>query len=88
MKSTYYIIYFIVISFIGFVTMGVDKRKAIYKQWRIPEKRLWFIAMVGGAVGTWLGMMVFHHKSRRIHFVIGFTVLAIIDISIMLFLFN
>lgn len=71
--------YFLIMFIIGFTVMGVDKWKAINSQWRIPEKRLWLIACIGGAAGTWLGMIIFHHKIRHNRFVYGFTLLTIIE---------
>ncbi|HWI49648.1 MAG TPA: DUF1294 domain-containing protein [Rummeliibacillus sp.] len=71
--------YFLLMFIIGFITMGVDKWKAINNRWRIPEKRLWLIAWIGGAAGTWLGMIVFHHKTRHLQFVYGFTILMFIE---------
>lgn len=71
--------YFLLMFIIGFLIMGIDKWKAINNRWRIPEKRLWLIAWMGGAAGTWLGMILFHHKTRHLHFVYGFTILAIAE---------
>lgn len=73
-------IYVLVMSLIAFLIMGVDKYKAIRHAWRIPEKTLWLVSIVGGAPGASLGMLVFHHKIRKPEFFIGFPLLAIAEI--------
>lgn len=50
-------------SLIGFALMGIDKYKAQHDRWRIPERILMLIALLGGSPGVWLGMRVFHHKT-------------------------
>ncbi|WP_235182649.1 DUF1294 domain-containing protein, partial [Gracilibacillus boraciitolerans] len=44
--------YLIIINSITFFIMAIDKRKAINKKWRIPERRIWLIAIIGGAFGA------------------------------------
>lgn len=78
------VIWIILLSVIGFVVMGIDKRRAIHHKYRIAEKKLWLIAIVGGAIGTFLGMIVWRHKIRKLHFVFGFICLAILDWMLLL----
>lgn len=63
MKEFFYT-YLLLINLIGFISMGIDKRKAIKHQWRISEKTLFFIAFFGGSLGTVLAMYCFHHKTK------------------------
>ncbi|MCD8195602.1 MAG: DUF1294 domain-containing protein [Lachnospiraceae bacterium] len=72
--------YFIIVNIIGFALMGIDKRKARKQQWRIPEKTLFLAAIIGGSVGTLLGMYVFHHKTRHWYFVVGMPLILILQI--------
>lgn len=58
-------VYLTVINLIAFGMYGVDKQKAIRKQWRIPEAQLLAVAALGGSVGAILGMQFFHHKTRK-----------------------
>ncbi len=58
-------IYFLIINVIAFSLMGLDKRKAKKKQWRTPESTLFLSAAAGGAVGAWIGMYMFHHKTHK-----------------------
>ena len=63
--------YYLVINFIGFAIMGIDKRKAIKGAYRIPEATLFCVALLGGALGTTLGMNLFRHKTKHWYFVVG-----------------
>lgn len=60
-----------VMSIITFIIYGIDKRKAINGQWRIPEKTLLLLALFGGSPGAMLAMQVFHHKTKKPGFFIG-----------------
>lgn len=74
------VIYFIVINLFGFFIMWLDKRKAKKGAWRIPEKTLFIITAIGGGIGTTAGMFVFHHKTQKIQFLIGFPFITILEI--------
>lgn len=73
-------LYFAVINLTGFAMMGIDKRKAIKKLWRIPESSLFVIALFGGSIGSIIGMRVFHHKTRHWYFVYGMPLILILQI--------
>ena len=74
------VIYFITINLIGFFIMWLDKRKAKKGVWRIPEKTLFIITALGGGIGTITGMYTFHHKTKKIQFVIGFPLITILEV--------
>lgn len=74
------IIYFIVINIIGFLIMYIDKQKAKKGKWRIPEKTLFVVTLLGGGIGTISGMYTFRHKTQKMEFVIGFPVITILEI--------
>ncbi len=76
------LIYLVVINLIGFAAFGIDKRKAIKDLWRIPEKTLLLIALLGGSVGSFFGMQVFHHKTRHWKFLIGVPACILLHIFI------
>lgn len=65
-------------SIVLFLMMGADKRKARKGRYRIPEKTLFLLALLGGAAGGWLGMRTFHHKTKHWYFQIGFPLLAVL----------
>ncbi len=72
-------VYFIVMNLIGLLVMGADKRKAKKHQWRIPEKTLFFVALLGGSLGTWAGMYLFRHKTKKWYFKIGMPVILLVQ---------
>ncbi len=76
-------IYFIMINVIAFSLMGLDKRKAKKKQWRTPESTLFLSAAAGGAVGAWIGMYMFHHKTHKKKFVFGIPLLVVITVCLL-----
>ena len=60
--------YLVVVNIVAFILYGTDKAKAMHHQWRIKEAVLIGIAFVGGAFGAFAGMIVFHHKTRKMKF--------------------
>ncbi len=66
----------------GFAVMGIDKRKAVKRLWRIPEYVLFVIAIIGGSIGSIIGMRVFHHKTRHWYFVFGMPLILILQIAL------
>lgn len=80
-----FLIYYIVINLIGFIIMGVDKRKAIRNAYRIPEASLFCIALLGGALGTTLGMRVFRHKTRHWYFAVGMPLIFFAQLALIVF---
>lgn len=81
-------IYIILINMTGFVVMGMDKARSRSGAWRISENKLLFIALAGGAVGMFLGMHCFRHKTRRLKFTITVPVIIIIQTIIYMYLIN
>ncbi len=61
-------LYLAVANVAAFVCYGVDKRRAERGEWRIPERTLLTLAFLGGGLGAFLGMHVFHHKTRKLRF--------------------
>lgn len=58
--------------------MKIDKHNSIIKKRRIKEKNIWKISIIGGCLGTALGMIIFHHKNRHINFLIGLPTILIL----------
>lgn len=79
-------LYFILINLIGLVQMYRDKRFACNHRWRISEQSLLGIAFLGGAIGIWFGMAVFHHKTRKRKFILLVPGLACIQGMLMYYL--
>ncbi len=74
--------YMSIISIVLLILMGMDKSRAKRHEWRIAERTLFTLAIVGGAVGGVLGMYLFRHKTRHNSFAFGFPLLAAIQIFI------
>lgn len=62
--------------------MGIDKRRAVRRSWRVPEATLFLVAIIGGSLGSIIGMYVFRHKTRRRIFTIGMPVILIIQVAL------
>ena len=80
------LVYAAVMSLIAFAAFGIDKFKAKTNRWRIRERTLFLLALSGGGIGAFLGMKVFHHKTRNKQFAIGLPVIMIIQTVLLLFL--
>ncbi|WP_310602622.1 DUF1294 domain-containing protein [Anaerosporobacter sp.] len=76
--------YLVIMNIAGFVSMGIDKRRAKQKDWRIPEKTLFFIAIIGGSIGSILGMKQFRHKTKHKTFTIGMPAILLLQICIII----
>lgn len=79
------IIYLVIINIIGFLAMFIDKRKAIKGAWRIPEKTLFLLTLLGGGIGTIAGMYIFRHKTKKLKFTVGFPVILITEIALIVY---
>lgn len=76
------LVYIFLINITAFMLMGIDKRKAKKREWRIKENTLFFIALIGGSIGSIMGMQYYHHKTKHRKFVFGMPVIAIIQIVV------
>ena len=80
--------YFIGINLIGFALMGIDKYKAKKRAFRIPEATLLIIAIIGGSIGSIIGMYAFRHKTRHRSFVYGMPFILILQIALIAAILN
>ncbi len=80
------LVYLLVMNAVGFAVMGMDKYKAIKGRWRVPEKTLFLLSMLGGSVGTWAGMYAFRHKTKHWYFVIGMPAILFLQIALVIYL--
>ena len=67
--------------------MGVDKWKAKHNSWRIPENTLFMFAILGGGIGTIIGMYTFRHKTKKLYFTIGMPVILILEIALVIMIY-
>ncbi|WP_034550158.1 DUF1294 domain-containing protein [Carnobacterium funditum] len=82
---TYLVAYIVALNGWLFILMGLDKKKARQHKWRIPEKRLLTLGLVGGGLGGLLGMYLFRHKTRELKFKITYSFGIIVMLSIILY---
>ena len=75
------IIYLAVMNLLGFLSMFIDKKKAEKGSWRTPEKTLLTIGLLGGSIGSIIGMYVFHHKTKKLRFSVGLPVILILQMD-------
>ena len=80
--------YFIGINLIGFALMGIDKYKAKKRAFRIPEATLFIVAIIGGSIGSIIGMYTFRHKTRHRAFVYGMPFILILQIALIVAILN
>lgn len=76
------IAYFVLVNITGFLLMGIDKWKARKQAFRIPEATLFTIAVIGGSIGSILGMFTFHHKTRHWYFLYGMPAILLLQIGL------
>ena len=75
-------VYLLVINAAAFAVYGADKRRAKQGRWRVPEKTLFLLAIVGGSVGALLGMWTFHHKTRHWYFRYGIPAILVVQLAL------
>jgi uncharacterized membrane protein YsdA (DUF1294 family) len=78
------IIYLTIINALAFLLMLADKYKARKNLWRIPEKVLLGVALLGGSLGATAGMYAVRHKTKHAIFAIGLPLMMIVHILIIL----
>ncbi len=76
------VIYLVVINVVTFFMYGIDKWKAKRSKWRISEAALLGLAALGGSIGAWLGMKVWHHKTKHKKFKYGIPLILIVQITL------
>ena len=80
------IIYLLVINIATFFTYGIDKWKAKKSKWRIRETSLLALAVLGGSIGAWLGMKVWHHKTMHKKFKYGVPAILILQLALLAYI--
>lgn len=82
-------IYILFINAFGFISMWYDKRMAQTGSWRVKEGTLFGIALLGGSIGSLIGMYKFRHKTKHPSFVYGIPLIIILQIlAIIVYKFN
>lgn len=84
-SSSYIIVYLIILNVVTFLVFGLDKWKAKRRKWRVREAALLLLAVLGGSIGAWVGMYVWHHKTLHKKFRYGVPLILLAQIVLLLF---
>ena len=80
------ICYLLAINIATFFLYGIDKYKAKKNKWRISEATLLLMAVIGGSIGAWGGMRIWHHKTMHKKFKYGIPVIIIFQVALAVYL--
>lgn len=80
MEVKYYIVYGILINLCTFLVMGYDKSQARKRGRRVPERTLFILSVMGGALGGIAGMYVWRHKTKHPSFIVGLPVIVLLQL--------
>ena len=75
-------VWLLVINLATFAVYGADKRRARRGAWRVPERTLFLLPLLGGSIGALLGMRVFHHKTKHWYFVWGVPAILLAQLAL------
>ena len=85
---TVLLVWLAVINLLTFIVYGADKRRARKGKWRVPEKTLFLLPLLGGSIGELLGMRVFHHKTKHWYFVWGIPAILLAQIALAVWIYT
>ncbi len=80
MPKSYIIAILIIINLIAFIVSGIDKYKAKHRKWRISEKTLFILGIVGGCPGLYISFFLFKHKTKHLKFMVGIPAIFVMQI--------
>ena len=83
---SYLAYYLLAINAVAFIVYGIDKYKAKKAKWRISEATLLLMAVIGGSIGAWVGMRIWHHKTMHKKFKYGIPVIIIFHVALAVYL--
>ena len=84
----YSLYYLLVVNTLTFLLYGIDKYKAKKARWRISEATLLMMAVIGGGIGAWAGMRLWHHKTMHKKFKYGIPLIILLQVALVLYLHN
>ena len=76
--------YLLIINIITFIIYGIDKYKSIKHKYRISEATLIILAIIGGSIGAFFGMIIFHHKTKKKKFIITIPIIMLLWVYILI----
>lgn len=84
---SFFILYLIIMNLMSLLLFGIDKRRARNKLWRIPESTLLGISLLGGSLGSILGMSLFRHKTKKKKFTILVPICLLINLYLIYYIY-
>ena len=78
--------YLLAVNITSFLLYGIDKYKAKKGRWRISEATLLLMAVIGGSIGAWVGMRIWHHKTMHKKFEYGIPIIIILQVALAVYL--
>jgi uncharacterized membrane protein YsdA (DUF1294 family) len=79
-------IYLAAVNVVTFFMYGIDKLKAKHSKWRISEAALLWMAVIGGSIGAWMGIKIWHHKTMHKKFKYGVPAIIILQIAAIIYI--
>ena len=77
--------YVVIMNVVGVVIMKADKERAKRGAYRIPEKILFTVSILGGSIGTLVGMYLFRHKTKHWYFVVGMPLILVVHLVLFVY---
>lgn len=77
------VVYILIVNIVAIVVYGIDKLKAKKNKWRISENTLLLIALVGGSIGAYLAMKLWHHKTNHKKFKYGIPLIIVFQLVVL-----
>lgn len=84
----YSLYYLLVVNTLTILLYGIDKYKAKKARWRISEATLLMMAVIGGSIGAWAGMRLWHHKTMHKKFKYGIPLIILLQVALVFYLHN
>lgn len=84
----YLLIYLLFINVVAVIICAIDKLKAKFNDWRISEKTLFIISVIGGALGMYITMQLIRHKTRHKRFMIGLPIVILLQSALAIYILH
>lgn len=82
---SYFLYYILIINLYSIIVMYLDKEKSKKHKWRIPEKKLFILALLFGSPGIYIGMKLFRHKTKHKKFTFGIPMIIILQVILIIY---
>jgi predicted MPP superfamily phosphohydrolase len=86
--NIFLVIYFAVISLFAVMLTVHDKKAARKNAWRVKERTLLTVSLFGGSAAMLLTMLAIRHKTRRKKFMVLLPLLILVQVWVVVLMFN